>query len=239
MTGWRPFEKDVSMSSHSTNVTQLLSGVSTGKADAVDSLMSLLYDELRAMAHHIHAQQLANDSLQPTALLHEAYLKLVKDRDATPDDRTHFFNVAALAMRQVITDHARKRRSAKRGGEWSRVDLGTIRAGSSVIDVDVMALDDALTRLAELNERQSRIVEMRSLPSTRTVSAATVATIARWLEPCASRTIHRSNRWSRCPNGDCSGSRCATRWIRGAILWRVTPNSFVGRSNTQHRIRSL
>ncbi len=163
MSGWHPFEKDVSMSSHQTNVTQLLSGVSTGKADAADTLMSLLYDELRALAHHIHGQQPANDSLQPTALLHEAYLKLVKDRDATPDDRTHFFNVAALAMRQVITDHARKRRSAKRGGEWSRVDLGTIRAGSSVIDVDVLALDDALIRLAELNERQSRIVEMRFL----------------------------------------------------------------------------
>ena len=77
-------------------------------------------------------------------------------------------------MRQVITDHARKRRSAKRGGDWSRVDLGTIRAGSSVIDVDVMALDDALTQLAELNERQSRIVEMRFLGGLTVKEAAQV-----------------------------------------------------------------
>jgi RNA polymerase sigma factor (TIGR02999 family) len=171
-------------------VTQLLSAVADEKKNAADDLLSLLYDELRALAHYMHQQQPAGNSLQPTALVHEAYVKLVRDRDSLPDERTHFFNIAALAMRQVLADHARRRRAAKRGGDWSRIDLGTIRSGSSVIDVDVMALDDALTKLAELDKRQARIVELRFL------GGVTVAETARLLG-VSSRTVELDWRMAR------------------------------------------
>lgn len=146
-----------------TDATQFVNELSAGEAEAADQLLPLVYDELRALARRMLGQQAARCTLQPTALVHEAYLKLVDHTRTTELGRTHFFNLAAQAMRQVLADHARRRCAAKRGGNYSRVSLGEVAHGSTRADVDVVNLDDALTALAELDARQARIVEMRFL----------------------------------------------------------------------------
>lgn len=157
----------------STDASRLLSDLSQGDAKAAEQLLPLVYDELRTLARHLMWQQPAGNSLQPTALVHEAYLRLVDQTRTTELDRTHFFNLAAQAMRQVLADHARRRHSAKRGGDWQRVSLGHVVYGSSRADVDVVSLDDALTTLAELDQRQARIVELRFLAGMTIEEAAT------------------------------------------------------------------
>jgi RNA polymerase sigma factor (TIGR02999 family) len=96
-------------------------------------------------------------------VVHEVFLRLVHQPEADFNDRAHFFRVAALAIRQLLTDHARRRRASRRGGNWDRVKLDSGVADSSADDVDLVALDDALTRLTRLDERQGRIVELRFL----------------------------------------------------------------------------
>ena len=176
--------------SQSQSISQLLTNASAGNQDAANDLMSQLYDELRRLAGHFCGQQPADNSLQPTLLVHEAYLKLVNHQNVTGNDRTHFFNTAALAMRQVLADHARRRRAAKRGGDWARVELGAIRSGASVVDVDVVDLEDALTELAELDERQVRIVELRFLAGMTVKESAAVLGVS-------SRTVENDWRMAR------------------------------------------
>lgn len=157
----------------STDASQLLSDLSHGDAAAAEQLLPLVYDELRALARRLMRQQPAGNSLQPTALVHEAYLRLVDHTRTTELGRTHFFNLAAQAMRQVLADHARRRRAAKRGGDRQRVSLGQVAHGSSRADVDVVSLDDALTELTELDARQARIVELRYLAGMTVEETAT------------------------------------------------------------------
>lgn len=145
------------------DVTRLLSDLSSGDQTAADRLGPVLYRELRGLANRLFRLQPAGHTLQPTALVHEAWLRLA-DQDVMPEPgRTHFLNLAAKVMRQVLVDHARRRRAAKRGGDWQRVSLGQVASGPSMRDVDVVDLDDALTALAAIDERQTRIVEMRFL----------------------------------------------------------------------------
>ncbi len=101
-------------------------------------------------------QQPAGNTLQPTALVHEAYLRLINQSNISEIGRTHFLNLAARAMRQVLTDHARKRLAYKRGGNWQRIDLGNVIHGSVSKPVDLVSLDEALSRLAELNPNVRR-----------------------------------------------------------------------------------
>jgi RNA polymerase sigma-70 factor, ECF subfamily len=134
---------------------------STG-ADS-NSLILLLYDELHALAQRWFRRQPKDHTLQPTALVHEVYLRLSQSSHPQWRDRTHFFAVAAAAMRRVLVDHARERRALKRGGgRLARIDLDPALIAAPA-GVDIIALDAALTRLAALNERQSRIVELRFL----------------------------------------------------------------------------
>lgn len=161
------------------DVTELLADVVRGEAGAADRLFPAVYDELRELARRLFRRQQPDHTLQPTALVHEAYLRLVdQSRDAV-EGRTHFFNVAALAMRQILADHARRRRAAKRGGEWARVSLGHVKAGGTRVEIDLIALDDALTRLARLDERQARIVELRFLAGLTTKETASVIGVSR------------------------------------------------------------
>jgi RNA polymerase sigma factor (TIGR02999 family) len=143
-------------------VTELLDRIALGDDGARDHLLGVVYEELRALAAAACASGERQLTLQPTALLHEAWLKL-DGALAGFEGRKHFFVVAAKAMRQVLVDHARARRSQKRGGDRSRValddDLPTV-AGSAP---DLVHLDDCLRRLAELNERHARVVELRFL----------------------------------------------------------------------------
>jgi RNA polymerase sigma-70 factor, ECF subfamily len=129
-------------------------------------LMTLVYDELRALAASWFRQQPANHTLQPTALVHEAYVRLNQTPNTQWRDRTHFFAVAATAMRRILVDHARHRQTGKRGkGECTRITLDEAAwlAADHDREVDILELDSALSRLEKLDQRQCRIVELRFL----------------------------------------------------------------------------
>jgi RNA polymerase sigma-70 factor (ECF subfamily) len=143
-------------------VTRLLEALGAGDGDAANRLLPVVYDELRARARYYLRSGKPGDTLQPTALVHEAYLRLA-GQPAGWEGRTHFYAVAAMAMRQILIDHARYRKREKRGGDAARVTLSDAVAQVASPDVDVMALGEALERLAALNERQARIVELRYL----------------------------------------------------------------------------
>jgi RNA polymerase sigma factor (TIGR02999 family) len=123
--------------------------------------MSLLYDELRAMALGHVAREPGDNSLQPTDLVHEAYLRLADQRQKDWQGRTHFMGVAAMAMRRVLVDRGRRRRADKRGGHWERIALSDVARPKQAIEVDLLDLIDALEKLAALNARHARIVELR------------------------------------------------------------------------------
>jgi len=122
--------------------------------------MPLVYEELRALAESYLKRERPGHTLQATALVHEAYMRLVKQEDVDWQNRAHFFAVAAQAIRRILVDHARGHQSAKRGGDRKRVQLEQDLALSEP-DFDLLALDEALQELAGLNERQARIVELR------------------------------------------------------------------------------
>jgi RNA polymerase sigma-70 factor (ECF subfamily) len=179
-------------------VTQLLEAVQAGRASAADQLLPLVYDELRALAGSLFRGQRPDHTLQPTALVHEAYARMVKPAAETTgssekaqwNSRAHFFAVAATAMRQVLANHARDRRRAKRGGGWHRVTLSEHLTPTSERDVDLLALDEALQALAKLDERQGRIVELRFF------AEMSVEEIAHVLEVSTS-TVEREWRMAR------------------------------------------
>lgn len=146
-------------------VTRLLAAARQGDGSAMHRLVPLLYDELRARARRELRRRRPGRTLTTTALVHEAYLKLV-GRDADFRDRSHFLAVAALAMRHVLVDAARRRVAKKRGGEEVRITfdelrLGQEEPGTEARAVEILAVDRALTSLAALDERLSRLVEMR------------------------------------------------------------------------------
>ncbi|MCA9244161.1 MAG: sigma-70 family RNA polymerase sigma factor [Phycisphaerales bacterium] len=140
--------------------TELLHRLAQQDDSAAERLFSLVYADLRAIAQRHFARQDAAHTLQPTALAHEAYLRLVGASGGFKD-RAHFFAVAAKAMRQILIDHARRKRAERRGGSAGRVTLSTGLTPSRDSDIDVLALNELLTRLAQFDPRQHRVVEMR------------------------------------------------------------------------------
>ena len=144
------------------DVTRLLLDWSRGDRTALDRLMPLVYDELRALAARSLRSERSAHTLQGTALVHEAYLKLVDQRQVRWQDRAHFFAVAAQVMRRILVDHARRHGAAKRGGGVAALALEDVAlAAAPGPTVDWVALDRALDRLATLDSRQARIVELR------------------------------------------------------------------------------
>jgi RNA polymerase sigma factor (TIGR02999 family) len=142
-------------------VTTLLEAASRGDAGALDDLFRHVYAELRSLAHRVRAGR-AGDTLSTTELVHEAYLKLVPSTDVEWQSRAHFFGVAARAMRQVLVDAARRRLAGKRGGgEELAVTLDEMLHAAPVRSAELIALDDALHRLAVLDPRRARVVEYR------------------------------------------------------------------------------
>ena len=146
---------------HPAEVTELLRRWSGGDVAARESLVPLVYDELRRLARYYLASQRSDHTLQSTAIVHEAYLRLAGRDNVHWDNRSHFFAVAAQLMRRILVDHARKRNAAKRGGAQLTLLVDEAVEPSSQRELDLVALDDALKALAELDERQSRIVELR------------------------------------------------------------------------------
>ena len=146
----------------SGEITQLLNAYSAGEASAFDRLLPLVYDEMRLAAHRQLRKRRPGQTLDTSALVHDAYLRLIDHQRAGWRDRNHFMAVATLAMRQILVDYARRRTAQKRGGEEPAVTLeeGRIGAGNDLA-VEVLALDEALGRLSELDPRLTKLVELR------------------------------------------------------------------------------
>ena len=145
----------------SQGITQLLERWSQGDEEALDQLMPLVYDELHRLAGAYLRSERREHTLQPTALVNEAYLKLVRQRNIQWQNRAQFFGVAAQLMRRILVDHARANNADKRGGDQVNVSLKNIGAFGTQPTADVLALHDVLNRLAEIDPDQSRIVELR------------------------------------------------------------------------------
>jgi RNA polymerase sigma factor (TIGR02999 family) len=163
-------------------VTQLLIAWSNGDKAALDRMLPLVYEELRRLAAHYLSREREGHTLQPTALVHEAYLRLTDQRKADWKNRAQFLGLAAGMMRRILLNHARDRVAKKRGGGAQQVSLSLIESPSGRPDVELIALEDALERLAALDPRKSRVVELKFFGGLTTeeiaevldVSAATV-----------------------------------------------------------------
>ena len=145
----------------STQVTELLVRWRGGDREALDSLMPLVYEELRRIARHYLKNERIGHTLQSTALVNEAYVRLVGQDFPEWRNRAHFFAVAAQLMRQILVDHARSYRAAKRGGDACKIALDEAAQVPCTADVDVIALDEALKTLAKMNQQQSQVVELK------------------------------------------------------------------------------
>jgi RNA polymerase sigma-70 factor, ECF subfamily len=143
------------------DVTALLHKIGQGDADAATELVPLIYDELRKLAAHFMSRERRDHTLQTTALVHEAYMRLVEQRYDTWNNRAHFYGAAAGTMRRILVDHARARRTGKRGGGAHRVPLDDAAGLVGHHPEALLRLDAALTRLADRSPRQVRVVELR------------------------------------------------------------------------------
>ena len=172
------------MAQRSQNVTQLLIGWSNGDREALDALLPVVYEELRKQAANYLRRERVGHTLQTTALIHEAYLKLVDQKNVHWQNRAHFFGIAAQLMRRILVDHARTKKRAKRGGSNIRVSFNEANVLAPSQNLDIVALDEALERLSEIDEQQSRIVELRffsglTVEETAAVLAISPATVKR------------------------------------------------------------
>lgn len=149
------------MESSPHEISQLLADWTNGDQEALDKLMPLVYDELRRMAHNYMSRERPDHTLQTTALVNEAYLRLVDQKKAHWQNRAQFFGIAAQIMRRILVDHARSNAYAKRGGGAQKVSLDEAAVLSPKRAADIIALDDALKRLAENDPRKCQIVELR------------------------------------------------------------------------------
>ena len=151
------------MAATAKEITQYLEELEHGDPSAVGRLLPFVYDDLRALADAMFRDQRDNHTLQPTALVHETYLRLLGSTHKSYEGRRHFYNVAAMAMRQLLTDYARSRGARKRGGDRKRVVLEERAQEAQLDGLDLIALDEALEELARLDPRMARVVELRFL----------------------------------------------------------------------------
>jgi RNA polymerase sigma factor (TIGR02999 family) len=142
-------------------ITGLLQAWRDGDRDALDQLVPMVYDELRRIAHRYMRRQAAGQTLQTTAVVHEAYMRLAGQDEIAWQNRAHFYGVCAQVMRSLLVDRARARGAAKRGGGQYKVSISDGVAAPGNPDIDIVALDDALERFAAIDPRKARIVELR------------------------------------------------------------------------------
>ncbi len=185
-------------------VTRLLLDWSRGERSALDALVPHVYGELRRQADRYLRGQRAGHTLQATALVHEAFLRLVDQTHVSFKDRAHFFAVASRAMRQILVDHSRRRHAGKRGGDATRLVLEDGTASVEPRGVDLMALDGALARLEELDPAQARLVELRFFGGLTVEETAVVL-------GCSPATVKRS--WNS-----------ARAWLFGELGGRGEPS---------------
>lgn len=166
------------------NITQLLVALRSGEREVLDRLFPLVYDELREIARGKLGKEYGDRTLETTALVHETYLKLIGQVEVDWKNRAHFFGVAARAMRQILVDRARRRQAEKRGGDRRRTTLTGRHVGFELDLERLLDLDRALDKLAQLNERQSRVVECRFFGGLTHEETAEVI-------GCSERTVRR------------------------------------------------
>jgi len=169
-----------------TEVTRLLMDWRAGSEEAASKLIQIVYDELHRIASRYLAYERPDHTLQPTALVHEAYLRLVEQKGGNWQDRAHFFAVAAQTMRHLLVDYARARKTDKRGGGLQRVELDNVTLFAAEAE-EIVALDEALTRLKEMDACQAKVVELRYFGGLSTQEVAEVLGISE-------RTVRRE--WS-------------------------------------------
>lgn len=176
-------------------ITHMLRDWSGGDRKALESLLPLVYDELHRQAASFLRRERSDHTLQATALINETYLKLIDQRNVNWENRTHFYAIAASLMRRILVDHARSKNREKRGGDAIKLTLNeeVLNSKSDEKSIDLMALDEALTRLEKLDEQQAKIVELRyfsgltleetaeALQVSRTTVAADWAMAKAWL----------------------------------------------------------
>ena len=182
-------------------ITELLRNWRCGDRAAMDKLLPIVYDELRRLAAGFFRRERPNHTLQATALVHEAYLRLVDQSRVGWENRAHFFGSAAHLMRQILVDHARSHNAAKRGGGEIKVSLAEDMALAGPRELDLIALDAALDELAALDEQQSRIVEMRffgglSIEETAQVLGVAPSTVKRDWNTAKAWLYHRMKKES-------------------------------------------
>ncbi len=172
------------MTTASDEVNQLLLEWGNGDQQAQEKLLPLIYNELRRLAHNFLHHERPGHTLQTTALVHEAYLKLIDQKHVRWQNRAHFFAISAQAMRRILIDSARRHTADKRGGKGEKISLEEVALVCSNPDSNLLALDEALNKLAQIDEQQSRIVELRyfgglTIEETATVMNLSPATIKR------------------------------------------------------------
>ena len=166
------------------DLTQLLVAWNNGEQDALEQLIPLVYNELHRLAHRYMGRERSEHTLQSTALVHEAYERLINLKDVSWQNRAHFFAVSAQLMRRILVDYARSRRFDKRGGQWRQVPLNEAVAVFPDRQTDIVELDDALCALAAIDPRKSRVVELRffgglSIKETAEVLSVSQETVVR------------------------------------------------------------
>jgi len=177
-------KKMAQMDPSTNEVTQLLVAWSNGDQDVRDELMSVVYQELHRLAHHYMKRESPGHTLQTSALVNEAFVRLVDQKNVQWQNRAHFFGIAAQMMRRILVDYARNRRYAKRGGDARQVTLNEDLIVPDQRSADVVALDEALTDLAKFDDRKSKVVELRffgglSIEETAEVLAVSPGTVMR------------------------------------------------------------
>lgn len=149
------------MQGPSGEATGLLNQVGAGDSTAAARLLPLIQDELRRLAHAMLRHERPGQTVQTTVLIDDAFLRLIRQRSVQWQSRAHFYALAAQAIRRILVDHARRRKAVKRGGDWHRISLTHAGPLAPDSDVDLLALEEALERLARLDARQAKVVELR------------------------------------------------------------------------------
>lgn len=160
------------------HITELLIGYGRGDRSALDEMTPLVYEELKRLAAHYLKLERADHTLQTTALVHEAYMRLVNQQNVDWKNRAQFLGIAAEMMRRILVNHARDRAAVKRGAGAKRVSLSLIVEAGKQVDVDLVVLDEALTQLAQLDPRKSRVVEMKFFGGMTTEEAAEILKVS-------------------------------------------------------------
>jgi RNA polymerase sigma factor (TIGR02999 family) len=173
----------------SKDARELLAAVRDGDQSQIAQLVDLVYDDLRRLAQHYLSRESPGHTLQPTALVHEAFLKLIDQTRVDWRDRSHFFAVGAQAMRRILVNHAKARGRVKRGGGKQKLSLDDTLTVSTNDDEEILALDEALTKLAAIDERRAKVIELRFFGGLNVEETAAVLGVSK-------RTIERE--WTAC-----------------------------------------